>query len=318
MATRCRCPPDRRSAADPRARCPGGRGRGSADLLRPARPAGPAANGHRFGDRRPDGHARIERGERVLEDHLHATRRPPRGPCAGPARACRRGGRRRRRSAPGRPERVRPSTCPSRTRRRARRSSPRARAGRGSTAVRRRCPGRTARSARERRASSSRHRVLRGHERMPARHAMPGRERIERGHLLAAELRHPGTPGGEGTARRLVEGLGARPGIVASSRARSDSIVGTEATSAAVYGCAGAVASVATSSSSTMRPGVHDDDAAAHLRDDGVVRDEDRRGPARLAHVAERPQDLLLHGDVESGGRLVGDPASARSSAPWQ
>ena len=49
-------------------------------------------------------------------------------------------------------------------------------------------------------------------------------------------------------------GPGARPGMVASGRDRSDSIVGTEATSAAVYGWAGPEASVAESSSSTTRP----------------------------------------------------------------
>ena len=195
-------------------------------------------------------------------------RRSATRPVRRPARACRRGGRRRRRSAPGRPERVRPSTCPDPDSPTSPTVVPRARAGRASTAVRRRCPGRTARSARERRASTSRHRVLRGHERMPARHAMPGRERIERGHLPRGRAVTRDT-GRRRTARRPVEGPGARPDPPAAARGPTSSSV-REATSAAVYGCAGAVASVATSSFSTMRPGVHDDDAAAHLRDDAT------------------------------------------------
>ena len=61
---------------------------------------------------------------------------------------------------------------------------------------------------------------------------------------------------GERTGSRATSsyGDGARPGMLASGCVRSDSIVGTEATSAAVYGWAGPTTSVATSSSSTIRP----------------------------------------------------------------
>ena len=53
---------------------------------------------------------------------------------------------------------------------------------------------------------------------------------------------------------------------------------------------------------------VHDDDVLGHLGDDAqIVRDEhDRRADAAL-ELAHQIEDLRLHGDVERGGRLVGD-----------
>ena len=90
---------------------------------RTARWRAPTSSGG-FGERRAHAHPRVERGERILEDHLHAAVRA-RDVSAAPAaqrdaveqRPLRRRSIRARRS-PGRG-----STCPSRTRRRGRRSS---------------------------------------------------------------------------------------------------------------------------------------------------------------------------------------------------
>ncbi|OIQ79130.1 hypothetical protein GALL_391350 [mine drainage metagenome] len=53
---------------------------------------------------------------------------------------------------------------------------------------------------------------------------------------------------------------------------------------------------------------VHDDDAVREIGDDThVVRDQDDRGPEAVAQPAEQVEDRGLHGDVESGGGLVGN-----------
>ena len=53
---------------------------------------------------------------------------------------------------------------------------------------------------------------------------------------------------------------------------------------------------------------MHDDDAVGHLRDHAhVVGDEDERHAEVALQVAHQAEDLRLHGDVEGGGRLVGD-----------
>lgn len=54
--------------------------------------------------------------------------------------------------------------------------------------------------------------------------------------------------------------------------------------------------------------GVHDNHAVAVLGDESqVVRDEDGGGSHVFSHVAQEGEDLVLDGDVEGGGRLVGD-----------
>ncbi len=52
----------------------------------------------------------------------------------------------------------------------------------------------------------------------------------------------------------------------------------------------------------------HDAHAVGHFPDDAeVVGDEEERHPEPVAQVAQQAQDLGLDGDVEGGGRLVGD-----------
>ena len=54
--------------------------------------------------------------------------------------------------------------------------------------------------------------------------------------------------------------------------------------------------------------GVHDCDAIGELRDHAeIVGDEDHRGAAVAAALAQQFENLRLHGDVERGRRLVGD-----------
>src|SRR3989449_3333993 len=54
--------------------------------------------------------------------------------------------------------------------------------------------------------------------------------------------------------------------------------------------------------------GVHHRDLVAHLGDDPeVVRDEDQRDAGRALEILQQIQVLELDGDVEVGGRLVGD-----------
>ena len=55
-------------------------------------------------------------------------------------------------------------------------------------------------------------------------------------------------------------------------------------------------------------PGIHHDDALRHLGDDAHrVRDQHDRHAEALLQLAEQVEDLRLDGDVERGGRLVGD-----------
>ena len=57
-----------------------------------------------------------------------------------------------------------------------------------------------------------------------------------------------------------------------------------------------------------LPPGIHDDDARRHLRDDAeIMGDEDDGGAASRLHRAHQIEDLRLNGDVERGGRFVGD-----------
>ena len=53
---------------------------------------------------------------------------------------------------------------------------------------------------------------------------------------------------------------------------------------------------------------IQDDGAAAHLRHEiEIVRDEQQREAEPLAQILQQADDLRLHGDVERGGRLIGD-----------
>ena len=53
---------------------------------------------------------------------------------------------------------------------------------------------------------------------------------------------------------------------------------------------------------------VHDGDPVGEVGDHAhVVRDQHDRGAELVAAAAQQVEDLGLHGDVEGGGRLVGD-----------
>ncbi|MOA09203.1 hypothetical protein D3C78_1290170 [compost metagenome] len=54
--------------------------------------------------------------------------------------------------------------------------------------------------------------------------------------------------------------------------------------------------------------GVHHRDGITGLGDDPqVVGDHDDRQPTLVAQIQEQAQDLCLHGDIQGGGRLIGD-----------
>ena len=54
--------------------------------------------------------------------------------------------------------------------------------------------------------------------------------------------------------------------------------------------------------------GVHDADMIRHLIDDThVVRDDKDRHSCFLLQIGNQPQNLCLDGDIEGGGRFVGD-----------
>ena len=56
-------------------------------------------------------------------------------------------------------------------------------------------------------------------------------------------------------------------------------------------------------------PAVHDHHVVADLGDHGqVVRDEHQADPGLAAQPGQQPEDLILDGDVEGGGRLVAGP----------
>ena len=57
-----------------------------------------------------------------------------------------------------------------------------------------------------------------------------------------------------------------------------------------------------------LAPGIHHDDALRGLGDHAeIVGDEDHRGAELALQVEDDVEDLRLDGDVERGGRLVGD-----------
>ena len=54
--------------------------------------------------------------------------------------------------------------------------------------------------------------------------------------------------------------------------------------------------------------GIHDDHVVANLRGQPqVVGDENDRGAVLALHVGDQPDDRRVHGDVERGGRLIGN-----------
>ena len=66
--------------------------------------------------------------------------------------------------------------------------------------------------------------------------------------------------------------------------------------------------------------GIHDGHPVGDARDHAeVVRDQHHRDAELALQICQQPQDLRLDGDVERGGRLVGDQQlRARTSAPWR
>ena len=73
-------------------------------------------------------------------------------------------------------------------------------------------------------------------------------------------------------------------------------------------GMSGGVENVGLGAEFYQTAGVHDGDAIGYMRNDGeIVRDEEHRQSEFVAEVVEQVEDLLLDGDIESGGGLVGD-----------
>ena len=57
-----------------------------------------------------------------------------------------------------------------------------------------------------------------------------------------------------------------------------------------------------------LAPGIHHDDARAGLGDDAeIVGDQDHGGAGAFLELEHQVEDLRLDGDIERGGRLVGD-----------
>ena len=142
---------------------------------------------------------------------------------------------------------------------------------------------------------------------MPARGSMRRRATLERRHLLAAPLRRARAARRERTAGRVVERAGCAAG---DARERSSAIGvhrrhrGDERSGVGVRRPGDQRVDVELLDDSTR---VHDEYAAAQLRDDGdVVRDENGGRAARDADFTQEAQNLLLHRHVERGRRLVG------------
>ena len=122
-------------------------------------------------------------------------------------------------------------------------------------------------------------------------------------------------------SRRARPGSGARTGSRAAGRrgpapgprspAASRAPAPRSAARRAAPACTGAAArrrSPRPARPRTSWPAYITADPVAQLRDDAqVVGDEQDRRAARVAQVAQQGQDLRLDGDVERGGRLVGD-----------
>ena len=108
-----------------------------------------------------------------------------------------------------------------------------------------------------------------------------------------------------GSTRR---GSGGRPGIDAKGASRSSVHVGNGADERPRVRVRRAVEGCGDIGLLDDPPGVHHHHACAELGDRGdVVRDEQHRGSLRLVDTAQQVEDLPLHGDVERGRRLVGD-----------
>ena len=123
----------------------------------------------------------------------------------------------------------------------------------------------------------------------------------------AALDRRTGSADGSGSRATGVSGFGTWPSI-AARRSCSRCSCGIEPSSPIVYGCCGSANSVADRRALDDAPGVHHRDVVGDLGDHAeVVRDEDDRGAGLLAQRAHQLEDLRLDGDVERGGRLVGD-----------
>ncbi len=103
---------------------------------------------------------------------------------------------------------------------------------------------------------------------------------------------------------------GGRPGIVArrSFRGSWSSMCGSDPRSASVYGMLGPVEEIGHRRLLDDLAGVHDEHLLGRLGDHAhVVRDDDHRHPVVSAELVEGLEHARLDGDVERGGRLVGD-----------
>ena len=106
-------------------------------------------------------------------------------------------------------------------------------------------------------------------------------------------------PGGRASSAGTAPGTGTSFSRVRRGAARS---------SPWVYGCARMAQHLGDWSFFDDAAGVHHGNAIGHLRDHAeIVRDEEQRELKIAAQRGEQFEDLFLHGDVERGGRLVGD-----------
>ena len=162
-------------------------------------------------------------------------------------------------------------------------------------------PRRRTRSALARRSAGGRR---------PGGRSAAGRAQL--GHLGAGAARRRGRRTGSGGGTRSPDGrlirLGGLPGIGTRSASASPCSDGTLESNPQVYGCCGARSTCSTLPRSTARPPYMTSTSSATWPTtprSWVIR-MIAEWNSRL-EVGEQVQDLRLHGDVQRGGRLVGD-----------
>ena len=259
----------------------------SATRSRRLRVRGEAVHEQRLGDRRADRHARIEAGERILEDHLHALAQPRASPSRSSART---------------------SWPSSRTRagRRLDQAQDRAAGGRlaaaGFADQRQRLAGAQAEGD-----------VL---DRVHA--ARDASEQAACGCRSASSGSRPRAPAARPRVADVVGAASAtstpvdrrRPGSASAAARPPSSRAAARRRAARAYRDAAGAAKICAvgSPSSTLSPVPHDHDAVGDLGDHAhVVGDEEHRHALLVLQRLDQLQDLRLDGDVERGGRLVGD-----------
>ena len=141
---------------------------------------------------------------------------------------------------------------------------------------------------------------------MVAAHAVTAHKRLHVGGLGAAHLVGKGAAGRKGAAHNLVCQVRRRTVDGFQTGARVV-LGGQRVNEAHGVGVLGVVQQVARVGDLNDAAGVHDAHVVAHLVHDAqVVRHEQDGHAELLAQVVEQADDLVLDGDVQSGGGLVG------------